>query len=426
MPAERDQSANPTGRQKSCARCVRSKRRCDLTQPSCLRCVRQHFTCSYPPRPTHNLTLVPEDDSPMPDGNIDSAASALDMSLIRGLQETPVNSRQDTCLLDFDLNAGLESVGFLHDLLNTSPMPEIEQREGSLVRSTHIRQARSTRLPQVKACEWELTPASYARISYAIDRMKEAPATMVLENQTPWSHPLLYEDCMPRVLQEAHATCALYLARNETNSAFFARHVIDRVKEVTSSPPPTAPVDILARAHALILYQVMQAFSGDLQLYAHVGPTFPHLEESIYALYTTLQEAEDPPYPALLSLYPAATAREVWCAFILRESSQRTLLTLCQFLVLLHLLQGRSYCVNHAAVTSKITTSAHLWHASSTIEFASAWNEKRHFLVADLDFTEVLEGAGPEDIDVFGRMILVTILGRDDMLGWFAERGGVF
>ncbi|KAF2814569.1 uncharacterized protein BDZ99DRAFT_494531 [Mytilinidion resinicola] len=415
MPPERDQSTNPTGRQKSCARCVKSKRRCDLTQPSCLRCTRQHFTCSYPSRPAFNAIPVAEDNSPMPDSSIDNVASPFDMSLIQGHRNTSVQSRQDTCLLDLDVNAGLESIGILHDLRNTSPMPENQQ--------TIIR---SIRVPQAGECRWELTPSSYARISYAIDRMKQAPATMVLENQTPWSHPLLYEDCMPRVLQEAHATCALYLARNETNSAFFARHVIDRVKELTSSPPPTAPLDILARAHALILYQAINAFSGDLQLNAHVCPTFPHLEESIYALYASLQSSETPPSPTLISLYPATTARQAWRAFILRESSQRTLLILCQFMILLHLLQGRSYCFDHACVTSKITTSAHLWNAGSTIEFASAWNEKRHFLVADLDFSEVLEGAGPEDIDVFGRMILVTILGRDDMLGWFAERGGVF
>jgi hypothetical protein len=101
-------------------------------------------------------------------------------------------------------------------------------------------------------------------------------------------------------------------------------------------------------------------------------------------------------------------------------------MVLCQFLILLHLLQGRSYCAESAAVTSRITSSAHLWNAASTVEFAEAWNGKRHFLVEDLDYAEVLESAQPDDVDVFGRMILVSLMGKDDVQGWFHARGGSF
>lgn len=37
--------------------------------------------------------------------------------------------------------------------------------------------------------------------SYAVDRIKTAPSTMLLENQAPWCHPLLYTDRMPREMQ---------------------------------------------------------------------------------------------------------------------------------------------------------------------------------------------------------------------------------
>lgn len=39
------------------------------------------------------------------------------------------------------------------------------------------------------------------RLQWAVDEIKEAPMKMVLENQTPWCHPLLYKDAMPRSMQ---------------------------------------------------------------------------------------------------------------------------------------------------------------------------------------------------------------------------------
>jgi hypothetical protein len=75
---------------------------------------------------------------------------------------------------------------------------------------------------------------------------------------------------------------------------------------------------------------------------------------------------------------------------------------------------------------SRVTFSAHLWKAASAFDFAIAWNEKKHFLVKDFDLTEILESARPDDLDVFGRMMLVGIMGIEDVKGWFHTRGGTF
>lgn len=46
-----------------------------------------------------------------------------------------------------------------------------------------------------------LHSALETNFSYAMDRIKAAPSNMLLENETPWCHPLLYRDAMPRVMQ---------------------------------------------------------------------------------------------------------------------------------------------------------------------------------------------------------------------------------
>ena len=39
------------------------------------------------------------------------------------------------------------------------------------------------------------------RLQFAIDVIQKAPFSMVLETQTPWSHPFLYRDHMPRSIR---------------------------------------------------------------------------------------------------------------------------------------------------------------------------------------------------------------------------------
>jgi hypothetical protein len=184
MPPKRIQNSIATGRQKSCTQCVKSKRRCDLQQPSCLRCTRQHLACSYPSRPPVQG---------FPSAAIDSAVpvtSPCQTGL--SLDTTTYHSRQGIGLLDLDLNAGIGSLGFVHDILNT---PTCGNQELSLPLT------RSISVPINKQCLSQIVPETYERISYSIEQLKQGPATMVLEKQTPWSHPRLYEDHMPRILQ---------------------------------------------------------------------------------------------------------------------------------------------------------------------------------------------------------------------------------
>lgn len=101
-----------------------------------------------------------------------------------------------------------------------------------------------------------------SRLAYTLEQLKTAPMLMVSENGTPWSHPLLYKDQMPASMRDAHAACALYAARNDTNSAFVWRHIETRAEQLLSVPRPTDPMEQLAYIQALMLYQTMRVFGG--------------------------------------------------------------------------------------------------------------------------------------------------------------------
>ncbi|KAF2799544.1 hypothetical protein K505DRAFT_57899 [Melanomma pulvis-pyrius CBS 109.77] len=405
MPPDRNRTSNSQGRQKSCSECAKAKRRCDLRQPSCLRCTRQDLTCLYPPAPA--TTGTPSSHSASM-----TLESVADDDNLFSFDAPSYPNGHDVELLDFDFCGGLGSIYSFDDQLNgdvggSLSLSRLNYLPGKLFSASHI------------------TPYAQSRVEYSIEQLKAAPAMMVFKNQTPWCHPNLYEDYMPRSLQDAHAACALYSSRNNANATFVARHITDHLKELLDSPVPTNSTELLARAQALVLYQIMLVFSGDIRYYGQVNALIRQLEDIGTRLQTVVMEETDPSDP--LPLYPTIDARAAWKSFIFREAARRSLLILFHFLAMCNLMRGHlSSCSSHLATGNRVTLSAHLWSAASAFDFAVAWNEKKHHLVKELNFADVLETARADDIDIFGRMIMTGLMGIDDVKGWFHTRGGTY
>jgi hypothetical protein len=319
-------------------------------------------------------------------------------------------------LLNFDMPTAITPSNHLSNFIASSTYVE-EQ-----VALRHF----SRPAESLKFSTTNIIPFARSRIGYAIEQLKLAPRMMVEENATLWCHATLYEEQMPRPLQDAHAACALYVSRNDVNVEFVARHISDRVKELIATHTPTDPIEILARAHALMLYQVMLVFGGDMRFYGQAEILLSHLEHVGNLLLALNGQQCDP--TEKLPLHPSAAARAAWTSFVYRETLRRTVLSLFQFLALCHLLQGGqvSSCSPELAQGNRITLSAHLWGAKSALDFAVAWNEKKHLLVHDLDFSEVLSTAHPGDIDNFAKAMLVGLQGIDDVKGWFYTHGAAF
>lgn len=407
---------NSQGRQKSCAECVKAKRRCDLRQPECIRCYKQRLTCSYPPQPLSRSTET-QDNTSKALNNIGIQGNFINTegaeALIFNHDNTNINgaliSASNTELLDFDLLAGINPLAFLESSLHNS--------------SNHDDQIAPRRSLEKWFDETHLDPSIKPRLEYTIKQLKLVPKMMVNSNETPWGHPMLYDEYMPRNLQDAHAACALYIAKNDVNAVFVARHITVRAEELMRSSVPTCPIDLLARAHALILYQLMLTFHDQLPCYGQAEVLLPCMNEIGGSLLTCASQQIDP--TGCLPLYPSAAARSAWSSYILRESMRRTVLSIFQLIGLCRLLRGQLEPCQHALAQGiRVTLSAHLWHARNALDFAVAWNEKNHFLVKELEFTSVLRDAMPDDLDTFARMILVSLYGIDDIKGWFYVRGG--
>ncbi|KAJ5368709.1 uncharacterized protein N7496_008469 [Penicillium cataractarum] len=266
-----------------------------------------------------------------------------------------------------------------------------------------------------------------SKLQFAVDVLKNAPSMMVLETQLPWCHSQLYKKYMPRAMQDAYSCCSLYMSRNETNTPVIMSLLDARTDDLLSTPQPTTLIELLARAHALLLYQIMRLFAGDVRSHATANALFGTLESTVIDLYGNLYFPSPSESKELLPLSMDPII-EFWEWWIVQESARRTILLTFFFIQIYKVLQGNPsvHCDGKLGITSHSWyLSAQLWNAQSAFDFAVAWAEKDHFVVRDLDFTAALENAQPDDVDLFGRMLMVTLLGIDGAKAWFYSKGAI-
>ncbi|KAH6697160.1 hypothetical protein F5X68DRAFT_238482 [Plectosphaerella plurivora] len=412
---ERD---NPPPRRKSCLACTKARRRCDQATPSCQRCAQRTIACQYPagarPRrmPAAGPTLSPSESIP-------------------GLFDLPTTPQAS-----FDMLGTVEPsddlFGGLGSNLNFMDLEADPGRDMSLdlINPPPLTTTQLALVPSRLATNAQKTRALTTRLQYGVDQVIAAPRLMVSENYMPWCHAHLYDDGMPRSMQDAVSSAALHAAKNDRNTRVIRDCIESRVQDLLSSPSPFAPLDLLARAQALFMYQTLRLSDPDPRVRLSYDATMPHLEESAYALLPHITfhdpaEADHAPDP--LPLYPIAAARDAWLLWIFMESARRTLAMILFFVVAHRFVRGEmTQCNTNKYVSRSVTLSAHLWQAKDPVDFALAWRNKRHYVVHGDSMDAVvamLEDAKSDDIDELGKIFLASVMGRDEAKGWLALRG---
>jgi len=370
----------------------------------------------YPPQPrSHNRrpqTGTPEVEIDLNTGNVPDELNVLEDTGLAFDFDMSAPTPIVGDMLDFDFCTGASSIDVLNEMLD---LPTENQNQVAVHRT-----GSQARKPFSAA---HLSCFAQARVAYSIEHFKSAPKMMVEQKCTPWAHPMLYDEYMPRSLEDAYASCALYITKNDTNAEFVARYITSRAEELTATNLPTTSFEILARTQALILYQIMLMFGGNVGFHARAESLLPYLNDIGTLLLPIAAEETDP--LGTIPLYPGTAAQSAWRSYIMRESARRTYLSTVHLTVMCTLLNGQlKSCSHDLILNNRVTLSAHLWKAANAFDFAMAWNEKKHFVIKELDFTQVLKDAQPDDLDVFGNMLLVGIKGMDDMRGWYHTRGG--
>lgn len=93
---------------------------------------------------------------------------------------------------------------------------------------------------------------------------------------------------MPQTILQCFTVCTAYANQTEFTRGVVLRTLqrsIDELKAGTlSSLPATAPLEKIARTQALLLYQTVRVFDGDVSLRALAERDMPLLEQRIFEL----------------------------------------------------------------------------------------------------------------------------------------------
>lgn len=236
---------------------------------------------------------------------------------------------------------------------------------------------------------------------------------------------------------EALSACALYASKNAVNGPVIMRCINAKVDDLLGFEMPTEFLHALARTQALLLYQIIRFFDGDIIARSAANATFSELQSSAHALaghiIWSINNHSDSGRSGLdgedcnTSLGPVLQpSRHFWREWVLQESARRTFLIACFFIHVWKLLSGLqpTPCGDMPPLMSQAwTLSSHLWQARDAFDFAAAWRDKKHYVVKRRAILSTLADANGDDIEVFGKMLLTVALGIEEAKAYLSLKG---
>jgi len=204
----------------------------------------------------------------------------------------------------------------------------------------------------------ELTTMSREQVDFCIRLFKACIPQMVTENRTPFIHHFSYQYAVPHVFHDLLGVSAMYhqkTPRNETVIFSMVNQAVCRlIKSSESATATWSPNDYLVGVQALILYQIIRLFDGDIRQRANAEGHFAVLEAWTSRLQSTNNIFHN-------DLGPQKRPYEGW-VFI--ESTRRTI-TMSILLQALYSVLKDGICTSVPLMaTLPVSTNGALWGLS--------------------------------------------------------------
>ncbi|KAI1488263.1 hypothetical protein F5X96DRAFT_94718 [Biscogniauxia mediterranea] len=435
-------SNSGSSRQKSCNACVKGKRRCDKKTPSCGRCIKKRHLCIY----AGQIDKPPFDDSA-------DAARALDTFT----DPTSTSSGDDFVLDPTSFSASLEAnlslspnttfqFGSAFDALmgnvphvglndsswhspchllshpqpQMSPVPAPDPAEKTLTITDYLKMS--------QMCDdyepWQLADPSI-KIAFTMSVFKKFHTGFAQNNCTAFLHRYLYKDKMPRCILQVFSMCLLYTNQTEANRGPLLRILHMNVTELKEMAGGTSltPQEKLARVHALLFYQTIRMFDGDITLGQEADDDMALLESWNTELCKMRDNLDE-----LVTMDHDICNKppESWERWIFAESLRKTCIIGFSLKTFWDLLKRRPGYdgVGNWAYVHRWTLSSYLWDAPSSFDFFRAWKEKPMWVISAFKFEEFVKHGMGDDIDEFSRYFLTIYFGVDEIKTFYYETSG--
>jgi hypothetical protein len=259
----------------------------------------------------------------------------------------------------------------------------------------------------------------YERVNFVSLQLKKYPEMLYRHGQTPFLHRQLNNEYTSQVLEDVASACALYCGKNAANERVVYGDLSRKARDIAAAQfSLETPLKRLACTQALILYQIIRLFDGDIRQRADAESHEPILKEWTDHLHMAVH-----PLPTIMSdpSSSEAIASSGWKGWIYQESCRRTILTS-------HMLQGvysylKSGCDNVPCKVNSLSFTAQtaLWNAPSEYQWKEMCKEKKQFQVTIREWDTAMDDAKVNDFDDLGLIILAALKGIDFTSQWLGR-----
>ncbi|KAF2968246.1 hypothetical protein GQX73_g5348 [Xylaria multiplex] len=225
---------------------------------------------------------------------------------------------------------------------------------------------------------WQLADPS-TKAALTMDTLKKFHITFAHNSCTLYIHRYLYKENMPRWMLQAYTTCLTYTNQTAVNRAVVLRVLHDNVADLkaTANNTTLVPQEKLARVHALMFYQTIRMFDGDITLGQQADDDMALLESWNKDLCKVRDNLDDLSNKEnSVRDHPPESWELIWMIGVLP-------------------IAGRSL--------------GHLWDAQNSFDFFRAWKERPLFIMSTFDFEDFLKTGTGDDLDEFAFYFLALI-----------------
>ena len=165
----------------------------------------------------------------------------------------------------------------------------------------------------------ELTTLNSEQVDFCIGQFKACVLQLVQQNNSPFVHSLSYQHTPPNLYQDLLGVSAMYSQKTPQNQTIVFAMLDNRISTLVASSNSSAwsMEDTLVNVQALVVYQIIRLFDGDIRQRANAERHFPMLDTWTCQLRTLANNLMNDNLMTHWSLY------ERW-VFI--ESSRRTVM----------------------------------------------------------------------------------------------------
>lgn len=432
MPRAGDKAAS---RQKSCVICTRGKRRCDLRHPACGRCVSKGLSCYYPSTRLHHgkeettsTLTAPEVRAPLTPASTvrDDSITATSRPSLSPSDASSVFAKQrsNVELGPFTETSASNYQVFFNDALQDD-LHRTFQPLRSAQRPATIEDAvtRSDTWSVIDLPAHSPDTDRLLHLKQQVQRLQGWLREWHLTGSTPYIHHKYYSDLVPRCVQDAYTASTTYYASTEASKNFVLRIIELRVNQMVDDPESIHPVGyesvcglwyLVARLHAMIAYQIIRLFDGDIRQRALAEETIPVIEAWNKELLDKAL-ASSHFVESFKDITPVPTLEQSWEAWILAETIRRTWIT-CSFVHALYniLKGGPRSCTGPLQFTAR----KGLWDARSAGAWSRLTSAKDPLLFHSRDGADIISRAKPSEVDEFAMLTLQIVTGKEAVEEW--------